>query len=206
MIKVLIAEDHNSMIEGIQLFLEFEDDIKIVGFVNNGVELLSKIERITPDVVVVDIRMPIMGGFEATEILKRKYPKVKVIAFTTYDDQIALKKMLDAGASGYILKKTRLTVLREAIRNVANGETFIDPSVDNEKSTSSKLYGDKLTKRQKEILALIARNKTNEEIAEILFISKYTVGTHRKDMIRRLGLSGPTALQAYASENKFNFD
>ena len=206
MIKVVLAEDHKAMIEGIELFLEFDDEIKIVGIASSGDELLCLIEKKPVDVAIVDIRMPKMGGIEATETLKKTHPHIKVIAFTTFDDLYAYRKMKAAGASGYLLKKTSLKELKKAILLVAKNQEYKDPNLNGLQEKD--FYNSKtlLTKRQKEILALIARRKTNQEIADLLFISKMTVATHRRDMISRLGLEGPAALQAYASEQKFKFN
>ncbi|MEW7277878.1 response regulator transcription factor [Aquimarina sp. 2201CG1-2-11] len=204
MIRLAIAEDHNSFIEGIELFLEFEDDITIVGIANNGRELLDIVRKKSPNVVITDIRMPIMDGVEVAKKIISEYPKMRIIAFTMFDQDGAVSEMLNAGVSGYILKNSSLSVLLSAIRIVHKGENFYDPNVLSEKPKTNKLKG-KLTNRQMEILKLIVEGKSNPEIAEILFIERTTVETHRKNMVRKLGLSGSGELLRYGLQKRYEF-
>ncbi|WP_340201413.1 response regulator [Ascidiimonas sp. W6] len=204
MIRIVFAEDHNALIEGVQLFLEYEEDIEMVGFANNGKELLQLVEQKRPQVVVTDIRMPIMDGIEATKKIIQDYPQTKVIAFTMFEQDAAITEMVQAGAKGYLLKNSSLKDLLTAIRKVANGETFYDANIilpEQEHSHKNSI----LTKRQIEILKLIAQGKTNQEIADLLFIGRTTVETHRKNMISALGLKGSGELLRYAIEKKYNF-
>ncbi|WP_149274966.1 response regulator transcription factor [Pareuzebyella sediminis] len=205
MIRVALAEDHNALIDGVKLFLQYEDDIEVVGFANDGEELLKLVQLKRPHVVITDIRMPIKDGIQATkEILKFDH-HIKVIAFTMFDQDEAVTQMLDAGARGYLLKNSKLKDLLESIRTVFTGGTYYDPNiVIPDKSTPKKKKG-LLTKRQIEILSLVASGKTNQEIADLLFIGKTTVETHRKNMIRKLGLSGVGELLRYAVEKKYEF-
>lgn len=203
MIRLVIAEDHNSLIDGIKLFLEYEEDIQFVGYANNGQELCALVKLKRPDVVITDIRMPVMDGITATiEILKAQ-PAIKVIAFTMFDQDEAVQQMLKAGAKGYILKNSSLKELLSAIRTVHLGNTYYDPGIVTSESTA-KTKGP-LSKRQVEILKLIAQGKTNQEIADQLFIGKTTVETHRKNMIRILNLKGAGELLRYALESKYKF-
>lgn len=204
MITVAIAEDHQALIDGIQSYLEYEDDIKIVGHANDGEQLLEFVEKRPPNIVLCDIRMPKIDGIAAAKIIQKKYPKTKVIAFTMFDQEEAIRQMLDAGAVGYILKNSSLQIVLEAIRTVAAGKAYFDkkihlPSAEKNKSKSV------LSSREKEILGLISRGKTSHEIADQLFIGKSTVDTHRKNMIRKLGLSGAGELLRYALEKKYDF-
>ncbi len=204
MITVAIAEDHQALIDGIQSYLEYDDDIAIVGYANNGEQLLEIIEKRPPSIVLCDIRMPKLDGIAATKVIKKNYPNTKVIAFTMFDQEEAVRQMLHAGAVGYILKNSSLQVVREAIRSVASGKTYFDKNIHlptAEKNQSKSV----LSKREKEILGLIARGKTSHEIADELFIGKSTVDTHRKNMIRKLGLSGAGELLRYALEKKYDF-
>lgn len=204
MIRVVIAEDHNALIDGIKLFIEYEDDISFLGYANNGRELVDLVERKQPNVVITDIRMPIMDGIEATKIIIKKYPKTKVIAFTMFDQDDAVNEMLKAGASGYILKNSSLKTLLTAIRKVACGEQFFDAGIAQDMNANHSKENI-LTSRQIDILKLIAQGKTNQEIADILFIGKTTVETHRKNMIRVLNLHGAGELLRYAIEKKYTF-
>ncbi|WP_298510923.1 response regulator transcription factor [uncultured Kordia sp.] len=206
MIKVVIAEDHLSFIEGIMLYFEFNDEIKIVDSAENGQDLLNILSKKQVDVIVTDIRMPLVDGIEATEIIRQKFPKIKVIAFTTFDEPKAVFKMFQVGAMGYLLKNSSLEFLKKAILTVYGGDTFYDPnlSFENISDTHKKEKGI-LTKRQKQILELIRQRKTNNEIAEILHIHKDTVATHRKNMIKKLNLSGANALLTYALNMRHDY-
>jgi len=204
MITLAIAEDHQALIDGIQSYLEYEDDITIVGHANDGQELLELIKKRPPNLVLCDIRMPKIDGIAAAKIIKKEYPETKVIAFTMFEQEEAIRQMLDAGAMGYILKNSSLQVVLEAIRTVAEGKTYFDQNIhlpSAEKNSSKSV----LSKREKEILGLISSGKTSHEIADLLFIGKSTVDTHRKNMIRKLGLSGAGELLRYALEKKYDF-
>lgn len=204
MITVAIAEDHQALIDGIRSYLEYEEGIRIVGHANDGEQLLEIVRKRPPNIVLCDIRMPKTDGIAATKILQKEYPETKVIAFTMFDQEEAVRQMLDAGAKGYILKNSSLLIVLEAIRTVAQGKTYFDKKIHlpvTEKNKSKSI----LSTREKEILGLIARGKTSHEIADQLFIGKSTVDTHRKNMIRKLGLSGAGELLRYAMEKKYDF-
>jgi two-component system nitrate/nitrite response regulator NarL len=207
MIRLAIAEDHQSLIDGISLLLEYEDDIFIVGTANDGEALLEIVEKKRPTVVLTDIRMPKLDGIEAAKRIKNSHPEIKVLAFTMFDQTEAVEQMLDAGASGYILKNSSLTEVLNAIRTIANGETYFDANINTNALTSENKTKTKglLTKRQIEILELIALGKTSREIADELFIGVHTVDTHRKNMTRILGLQGKGELMRYALEKKYKF-
>jgi two-component system nitrate/nitrite response regulator NarL len=193
MIRLAIAEDHNALIDGIKLFLDLEDDIQFVGYANNGQALCELVKNKKPDVVITDIRMPVMDGITAAKYILKLEPSIRVIAFTMFDQDDAVRQMLDAGAKGYILKNSNLTELLSAIRTVYNGGHYYDPGIVIPEKTRSKSSGP-LSRRQIEILKLVALGKTNQEIADQLFIGKTTVETHRKNMIRILNLKGPGEL------------
>ena len=206
MIRLAIAEDHQSLIDGIKLLLEYEDDIDIVGTANDGEALLELVRLKQPNVVITDIRMPKMDGITATKEIKKELPHTKVLGFTMFDQKDAIQQMLEAGASGYLLKNSPLEEVLKAVRSVYNGHTYFDANIEIEKenNTNKKSKGI-LTKRQVEILGLIAQGKTSREIADELFIGVHTVDTHRKNMIRILGLHGKGELMRYALEKKYRF-
>lgn len=207
MIRLAIAEDHQSLIDGIKLLLKYEEDISIIGTANDGETLLDIVRLKQPHIVITDIRMPKMDGITATKIIKKEFPKTKVLAFTMFDQTEAVEQMLDAGANGYILKNSSLEELLTAIKTVYKGENYFDVNINTnslDKNTNSKKKG-LLTKRQIEILELIAQGKTSREIANQLFIGLHTVDTHRKNMIRILGLQGKGELMRYALEKKYKF-
>lgn len=205
MIRVVIAEDHNALIDGIKLLLDKEDDIQFVGYANNGEALCEKVAKTNPDVVITDIRMPVMDGITATRRMLKVNPSLKVIAFTMFDQAEAVQQMLHAGAKGYLLKNASLHELLLAIRTVFAGQDYYDASLNIPSETTSPVRRGPLSKRQIEILKLVALGKTNQEIADQLFIGKTTVETHRKNMIRILNLKGPGELLRYAIESKYEF-
>lgn len=207
MIRLAIAEDHQSLIDGLELLLRYEDGIEIVGTANDGEELLNVVRRSEPNVVITDIRMPKMDGIAATKTIKKEFPHTKVLAFTMFDQDAAVSQMMAAGASGYILKNTSLNEVLKAILTVADGNTYFDANIDvdgfGQKKENPKK--EQLTKRQKEILSLIGQGKTSREIGEELFIGIHTVDTHRKNMMRILGIKGKGELLRYALEKKYKF-
>ena len=213
MITIAMAEDHQMLIDGVKSFFEYDDDINIIGTVNNGEDLVKLVSLKQPKLVITDIRMPRMDGIEATKLIKKQFPHIKVLALTMFDQPDAIKQMLDAGASGYLLKNSGIKMLSKAIVTVANGDTFFDPNVAfnfmndyiQENVTIGKSEKIILSNREKEILQLIANGKTSKEIAEELFIAKTTVDTHRKNMIRKLNLNGGNELIKYAIDKKYNF-
>jgi two-component system nitrate/nitrite response regulator NarL len=204
MIKLVIAEDHNCLIDGVKLLLESADDIQFVGYANNGQELCELVKIKKPDIVVTDIRMPVLDGIAATKALLKENPALKVIAFTMFDQDEAVRQMIDAGAKGYVLKNSNLADLLTAIRAVYNGHEWLDAGINISIMSGVKPKGP-LSRRQVEILKLIASGKTNQEIADQLFIGKTTVETHRKNMIRILNLKGAGELLRYALESKYKF-
>ena len=208
MIKVAIAEDHQALIDGIESYLKYMDDIHLVGHANDGESLIQLVRTKLPDLVLCDIRMPRVNGIEATKIIKKEWPQIEVLAFTMFDQNEAVQRMLDAGAKGYILKNSSLESVLKAIRTIANGEIFLDKMILlNNKVSSVPSDGTKsiLSKRERLVLAKIAEGCTSQEIANLLFIQKSTVDTHRKNMIRKLGLSGTGELLRYAMEKKYDF-
>jgi two-component system nitrate/nitrite response regulator NarL len=213
MITIIMAEDHQMLIDGVKSFFEYDDNINIIGSVNNGEELVKQVALKKPKLVITDIRMPIMDGIQATKSIKKNFPEIYVLAMTMFDQPDAIKQMLDAGATGYILKISGIKMLSKAIVIVANGETFFDPNVAfnfmnnyiDDNVTIGKSNKIILSNREKEILNLIANGKTSKEISETLFIAKTTVDTHRKNMIRKLDLSSGNELVKYAIDMKYQF-
>ena len=210
MIRVIIAEDHQALIDGIESFFFNNDDIEIIASALNGKELVKLVFQYKPDVVITDIRMPIMDGIEATKKIKKRFKKsVHVLAFTMFDQPNAVNQMIDAGAIGYILKNSGLKIMIEAIKTVAKGEKYFDPNVlinlEKQKGVQKTQKKGILSRREKEILNLIAQGKKSIEIADKLCITKYTVDTHRKNIIKKLGLVNNSDLMKVAVEQKYNF-
>ncbi len=206
MIRLAIAEDHQSLIDGIKLLLNYEEDIEIVGTANHGEELLKLVRLKQPNVIIMDIRMPKMDGITATKTIKKEFPHTKILAFTMFDQNKAVQQMLSAGASGYILKNSPLEEVLKAVREVYKGNTYYDANITvQDKTDANKKAKGILTKRQIEILKLIGQGKTSREIADELFIGVHTVDTHRKNMARILNLRGKGELMRYALEKKYKF-
>ena len=213
MITIIMAEDHQMLIDGVKSFFEYDDDINIIGSVNNGEDLVKLVSLKQPKLVITDIRMPRIDGIEATKIIKKQFPHIYVLAMTMFDQPDAIKQMLDAGATGYLLKNSGIKMLSKAIVTVANGDTFFDPNVAfnfmNNYIDKNVVIGKSnkviLSNREKEILNLIANGKTSKEISESLFIAKTTVDTHRKNMIRKLNLASGSELIKYAIDKKYQF-
>ena len=213
MITVIMAEDHQMLIDGVKSFFEYDEDVNFIGTANNGEDLVKLVALKQPKLVITDIRMPRKDGIQATREIKRQFPHIKILAMTMFDQPDAIKQMLDAGATGYILKNSGIKMLSKAIITVANGETFFDPNVAfnfmnnyiDDNVTIGKSDKVILSNREKEILGLIANGKTSKNISEILFIAKGTVDTHRKNMIRKLELSSGSELVKYAIDMKYQF-
>jgi len=208
MITLVIAEDHQSLIDGIHLLLKYEEEIAIVGIANDGEALVELVAKKQPDVVLTDIKMPKIDGIAATRLIKKDFPQIGIIAFTMFDQQEAVMQMLAAGASGYLLKNSPLEEVINAIKSVAKGNFFFDKGIDVsflDKDITRTAAKSILSKSEKEILILIGQGKTSGEIASLRFTSVSTVEKHRKNMLFKLGLSGKGELLRYAIERKYDF-
>ncbi|PKP43779.1 MAG: DNA-binding response regulator [Bacteroidetes bacterium HGW-Bacteroidetes-13] len=208
MIRIVIAEDHQALIDGIALLLMQQEEIQIVGTANDGEKLIEEVKKHKPHLVLTDIRMPKIDGIAATKIIKKEFPEIKVIAFSMFDQDEAVRQMIEAGASGYLLKNSGLAEVKEAIVKVAAGELYFDAGVNCQVPDSKnphKSDEESLSQRQLEILKLVGQGLSNIEISEKLFIGRTTVETHRKNMIRKLGLQGSGELMRYALERKYDF-
>lgn len=208
MITVAIAEDHQSLVDGIELLLRYEEDISIVGMANDGEFLLDIVQKRQPNVVLMDIKMPKVDGISATRSIAKDYPTTKVIAFSMFDQDDAVTQMVQAGAQGYLLKNSPLEEVLNAIRVVASGGTFFDEKINPDLLTTNAATTKQknvLSKSEREILVLIGQGKTTSEIAAIRFTAVSTVEKHRKNMIRKLGISGKGELLRYALEKKYDF-
>ena len=206
-IKIVIADDHAVVREGVKGILSREPDIEIVAEAGNGREALELIAKTAPDVVVMDISMPEMGGIEATKRVKEAWPNVNVLALTMHEEESYVFQLLKAGAAGYVLKRGAAEDLVQAIRSAARGEAFLYPSVARSVLTDylrrldageERERYDGLTDREREVLALIAEGLSNQEIGKRLFISIKTVQTHRMHIMEKLDLHNRAQLVRYA--------
>ncbi len=206
-IRVMVVDDHTIVREGVHILLETQTDIEVVGEAADGQAALIRARELQPEIALVDIAMPGMNGLELTRALKRERPQISVIILTMYESDEYFFQVLDAGASGYVLKKAASADLVAAIRAVHSGDVFLYPSVARRlvsdylarvKSGEEKNSYDGLTPRERQVLKLIAEGHTNQAIAEQLVISPSTVQTHRTRIMQRLNLHNRVELIEYA--------
>lgn len=209
-IRVLLADDHTILRHGIRALLEDEPDMQVVDEAEDGRAAVEQACALRPDVVVIDIGMPLLNGLEATRQIKQKCPQVGVLVLTMHDDEEYIRQMLAAGASGYVLKDTAGQDLIGAIRTVYKGEAVLSPAITRLIIEDYLRWGDgaggkemeELTSREREVLQLIAEGHTNREIAGILCISIKTVQTHRANLMQKLDLHDRADLIKYAIQKK----
>lgn len=208
-IKVMIAEDHSMIRDGLKQLLELEKDIKVIATCSNGEIAIEKYRVVKPDVVLMDINMPVLNGLEALEQLKAYDSGVKAVMLTIHQDREYLLRALELGALGYILKDAEASALIEAIRSVNNNQTYIQPIMARELVNEYKRIksgGDdpknRLTDREIEVLKLLAKGMLNKEIANALFISEKTVKNHISSIFRKLDVQDRTQAAVYAIKNK----
>lgn len=207
MIRVLIVDDQAIVREGIRAMLDLEPDIAIVGEAANGIQAIDQAREVSPDVVLMDVRMPDLDGLVALERLKRAFPSMAVIMLTLYDSTDYLLRAVHAGAAGYLLKDSSRNEVVKAVRSIAEGGAVIAPSLLPQLlkrigqmdllAQSECQVLDVLSKREIEVLALIAEGYTNPEIAERLILSPTTVKTHVQNILSKLGVSDRTQAAVY---------
>lgn len=208
-IKVLVADDQVILSEGLCTLLSLEEDMDVLGSVQNGKEVLKFIKSKVPDIILMDIRMPVMDGVECTKIVREKYPNIKILILTTFDDDEYIQQALKNGASGYMLKDLTADKLSSAIRDVHHGNTVMHQRITEKiifgisKSNSipkaiKTMEGETLTPRETEILKLLAQGLTNSEIAAKLYLSEGTVKNYITMLYDKTGIKGRTKLMSYA--------
>lgn len=205
MIKVVLVDDHRILREGLKKLLTTDPEISIIGEAANGEEAISLLNTMEPDIMLMDIGMPVMNGLVATKKIKEKFPYVKVLILTQYDSEEYLYTVLHAGAAGYVLKETASTELIWAIKTVNDGLAYLSPAMTQtliqerleQKDAGSKIK-EILTPREQEIFKLLADGLSNNAIAEKLVISLKTVQTHRAHIMEKLNLNNRTELIKYA--------
>lgn len=197
MIKILLADDHAILREGVRALLEDQPDMSVVGEAADGRQAVDMASGLQPDVIVMDIGMPLLNGLEATRRIKRDLPQAAVLVLTMHDNEEYVSQILSAGASGYVLKQAASSELVMAIRAVASGQSYLSPAV-----TRFLIEGyigqrtpapaadpfDTLTNREREVFQLVAEGHTNIQIAKLLNISLKTVKAHRSNLMQKLGL------------------
>jgi len=209
-IRTLIADDHTLLRNGICALLEDEPDISIVGEASDGREAVRLAGQLKPNVVLMDIAMPLLNGLEATRQIKREHPEINVLVLTMYDNEEYFREMLEVGASGYIIKRAAASELVNAIRAVYSGEAVLSPAITRlllEDYLNRDIHSERddpkaLSSREREVLQLIAEGKTSREIAEILNLSVKTVQSHRTNLMQKLDLHDRGDLIKYAIQKK----
>ncbi len=208
-INVLIADDHSLMRQGLKQILELEDDIKVIGLAVDGIDTVKKAELLEPHVILLDINMPNMNGIQALRRLRDIGSDAKVIMLTIHDDREYLLETINIGAEGYVLKDAESSSLIQAIRNVYKGKPYVHPTLASDMvlSFNKKEKRDiqspinKLTRREYEVLILIAEGKNNKEIAGDLFISEKTVKNHVSSIFKKIRVNDRTQAAIYAYKN-----
>ena len=205
-LRLLLADDHETVREGLRMILNAQPDMQVVATAGDGREAISQAERMTPDVVIMDISMPGLNGLAATMQLTEKCPGAKVLTLTRHADSSYLQQLLRAGAAGYVLKQSRPAELLHAIRSVATGGKYLDPSITapvigsyaRQASAPGPEPTTPLSPRETEVLRLIAWGNTNKEIAARLDLSVKTVEAHKANGMRKLGMRGRIDIVRYA--------
>lgn len=210
LIRILLADDHTIVREGIRSLLEEESDMTVVGEASDGHSAIRMAFQLKPDVILMDIAMPLLNGLEATRKIKDDLPDIKILILTMHENEEYIRRVLASGAMGYILKDAAARDLLGAIRTVYTGEMILSPAVTRLVIEDYLRWGDLqpeknstgLSPREREILQLIAEGYTNKQIADILSISIKTVQTHRLNLMRKLDLHDRADLIKYAIQKK----
>ncbi len=212
-IRILFADDHGIVRDGLRSLFKSDPQFNIVGEAANGSDALELVKKYLPDVAILDISMPVLNGIETTKIIKKEHPQIKVLILTIHEDEEYIQEMILAGADGYVVKNAEKKEIFDGVRSVANNETFFSPGVskvlleglikrarNGENGKEEK--EEKLTKREIEILRLIAEGMTGKEIAQKLFLSLSTVNSHRMNVMKKLDIHDTARLVKYAIQNK----
>ncbi|GAB4418559.1 MAG: response regulator transcription factor [Anaerolineales bacterium] len=207
--KIIICDDQAVVRDGLEMLLNLEKDIQVIGTAQDGAEAVELVSKYQPDLVLMDLKMPGMNGIEATRQIRAKFPHVKVLVLTTYDDDEWVFDAIRAGASGYLLKDTPREKVVEAIRGTAEGKSFVDPGVAGKligqvakgQTQPASLLTDKLTERETDVLRLLAKGLNNAEIAGQLYLSEGTVRNHVSAILDKLNVSDRTQAAVIAIQH-----
>ncbi len=201
-LSVIIADDHTLFINGLRMLLQNEPDVEILNVAADGKELLSLLHAYTPELILLDINMPGINGLEALKRIKAYHPKIKVIMLSTYNEEQLIEKAKAGGADGYLFKNVDKTELLSAMHTVKQGGTHFPQKITHVANSAFDepdpfLKQFQLTKREMELLQLIKQNYTNQQMADRLFLSIYTIETHRKNIMQKLQLKNPVELTRF---------
>jgi len=205
--RVLIVDDHTLVRDGLRALLALVSDVEVVGEAANGKEAIKKVRELAPDVVLMDLAMPVMNGLEATRRIHKEFPEARILALTQYDDSEYVIPVIEAGARGFVTKMGAFSEIASAIRAVYNGHSFLSPSAAaslvEEYQQKTNEEGEKdpyqqLTDREREVLKLVVEGYTAREIADMLFISPKTVEGHKARLMDKLNIHNTTDLIKFA--------
>jgi DNA-binding NarL/FixJ family response regulator len=207
--KILLCDDQAVIRDGLEMLLNLEKDFQVVGAAQDGAEAVELAGKKKPDLILMDLKMPIMNGIEATREIRAKLPDIKILVLTTYDDDEWLFDAIRAGAAGYLLKDTPRQKIVEAIRGTLDGKSFVDPAVAgkllnqlaSKQTQPTSVLADKLTERELDVLRLIAKGISNGEIARQLHLSEGTVRNHVSAILEKLGVSDRTQAAVIAIQH-----
>jgi len=200
-VRILLADDHTIVRQGLKLILSAHADLEVIGEAANGREAVELADKLRPDVVLMDVQMPELNGIEATRKMAAAHPRIRILVLSMHKESVYVREILKAGARGYILKDAIDTELLNAVRSLARGDGYISPAVAsalNEKLKDPSNPVDSLSAREREVLLLIAEGKTNKEIATKLNLSVYTVDSHRGKIMEKLNLHSAGELVRFA--------
>ena len=209
-LKTMIVDDHPEVREGLKQLLEVDGEIQVIAEAGNGLECLRQLDKHSPDLIFMDVRMPGISGIETTRLIHQKYPRIKIIMLTIYDDDQYVTGAIQAGANGYVLKKVQRDELIQIIHLVMGNQAFLDPSVTANvfnllkrgKNTPERAEKVSLTHRELEILKGIVAGHTDRKIGEFLHVSEHTVRSHIKSLYRKLRVSSKSQAVAKALQYK----
>lgn len=199
-VKVFIVDDHYMVIEGIRSLLQSEEGIEWAGHATNAASCLAFLQQQLPDVILMDINLPDKNGIDLCKEVKEKYPSVFILGLSTFNQQSFIQKMMSNGASGYVLKNATQEELMEAIETVSKGKTYLSDEVATSLRKNVLPEIPVITRREKEVLLLIADGLTNAEIAKQLFLSTTTVDTHRKNLLAKFDVKNTASLIKRAAQ------
>ncbi|MFV2052636.1 response regulator [Aliiroseovarius sp. YM-037] len=199
--RVLIVDDHPMVAHGIEAILETYDDIKVVGTLSNGQDAIDRVEELAPDVILLDLNMPIVNGLTATEMILERCPDTRILILSMHDSSEYISTALSHGARGYILKDVPTDEIKQAISKVMAGEQYLCTGTTAALAPTTQDGREPLTSREQTILLELAQGKSNKDVALALDISVRTVETHRKNIKRKLGISSTAGLTRYALEH-----